>query len=64
MAIVKVIVPDGENCKGCNYLSHSSYESHYQSYTETYSCQLFKSKINNNQKCPGCMIASVNNENN
>lgn len=56
MAIIKVLVPDGDSCKGCHYEAHSSFESHYQSYTETYSCQIFKCKLDNHSKCNACKI--------
>lgn len=58
MKVVKVLVPD-DDCKGCDFLAYSSYESHYQSYTERYYCQVFKCDIQNNQKCNACALQSA-----
>ena len=55
MKIIKVYVPDND-CKGCDFLSHSSYESHYQSYQERYYCTIFKCDIEKNQKCMACKM--------
>ena len=58
MKTIKVCVPDND-CKGCDFLSHSSYESHYQSYQEKYYCMIFKCDIEKNQKCMACKMLTV-----
>ena len=60
MKVIKVYVPDND-CKGCAFLSHSSYESHYQSYQERFYCMIFKCDIEKNQKCMGCKMLAVTN---
>ena len=61
MKLITVCVPD-DNCTGCDFLSHSSYESHYQSCTERYYCQIFKCDIKNNKKCNACVTQETMNK--
>ncbi len=58
MAVIKVCVPDND-CKECDFLSISSYESHYQNYQEKYYCMIFKCDIKKNQKCMACKMLTV-----
>lgn len=58
MSVIKISVPD-KDCKNCDFLSHSSYESHYQSYQERYYCMIFKCDIHNNEKCMACKMLTV-----
>lgn len=58
MKAIKVYVPDND-CKGCDFLSSSCYES-YQSYQERYYCTIFKCDIERKQKCVACkMFADI-----
>lgn len=60
---IKVIakVPS-ENCIGCGYINHSSYEYAYHCYDEEYFCRLFKCKIENNQRCVACQSCELEEE--
>ena len=58
MAEIKINVPD-ENCKGCDFLSFSSYETHYQVYQERYYCQIFKCDIKGKEKCMACKMLTI-----
>ena len=58
MVEIKVSVPD-ENCKGCNFLVYSSYETSYQCYQERYYCQIFKCDIKRNEKCMACKLLTT-----
>lgn len=58
MKTIKVCVPDND-CKGCDFLSHSSYETGYQCYQEIYRCMIFKCDIAGNQKCIACKMLGV-----
>ena len=61
MKAITVYVPDND-CKGCAFLSHSSYESHHQSYQERYYCTIFKCDIEQNQKCMACELLAYSTE--
>lgn len=55
MKEIKVYVPEND-CKGCDFLSYSSYESYYQNYQEKYYCTIFKCDIARKQKCMACKM--------
>ena len=56
MATIIVEVPDGDTCKGCEYLDYHCYETSYQCYEECYCCQIFKCKVKDRNKCVACKL--------
>lgn len=58
MAELRISVPD-ENCRGCEFLAHSSVETNYQEYQEFYYCQIFKCDIKQHEKCMACKMLTI-----
>lgn len=55
MSELKILVPDND-CKGCDFLSHSCIETSYQCYQEKDICMIFRTEIKNKQKCMACRM--------
>lgn len=58
MTTIQIPVPDGDLCKGCEFLRTSYTEHAYQHYEEEITCAVFSTKINGLKKCVACKILS------
>ena len=59
MSKIIITVPNGNNCKGCEYLAVSYRENRNRNYEIVHSCQIFKTEIFDFQKCIGCKICAI-----
>ena len=53
MSVIKLTVPDGEQCKGCIFLTTA--QTDYYSYYRNSYCKIFECQIYNDRKCIPCM---------
>lgn len=58
MTTIQIPVPDGDLCKGCEFLRTSYNEYAYQCCGEEITCAVFSTKICGLKKCVACKMLS------